>query len=99
MAKEMRGRREGRGGDSWDSGRDAAYIRPKFVPDDELLGRDDSGGPDFQPYTQMFGDGGRITGAKAHLSAHGGGEDAEDEDEVSSRPREKDAERAREKDL
>lgn len=62
--------------------RDAAEIRPKFIPDDELLGRDDSGGPEFTPYTAQFGDGGRVTGAKAHLSATGGGSDRMKGDEI-----------------
>ena len=62
--------------------RDAAEIKPRFVPDDELLGRDDSGGPEFTPYTARFGDGGRVTGPKAYLSASGGGEDREKGDEI-----------------
>lgn len=58
----------------WNSGRDAAYIKPKFVPDEALHGRDDSGGIDFDDnYTQQFGDGGKVTGgAKSYLSASGG---------------------------
>lgn len=56
----------------YNSGRSAAYIKPKFVPDEELLPRDDSGGPGFEAHTGEFGDGGRVTGAKAHLSASGG---------------------------
>jgi hypothetical protein len=56
-------------------GDDAAYIKPKLIPDEELLPRDDSGGPEWDPYTQEFGDGGEITGAKAHLSAKGGSDD------------------------
>lgn len=55
--------------------RDAAEISPKFIPDDELLPRDDSGGPGFEPYTAKFGDGGRVTGPKAHLSANSKGKD------------------------
>lgn len=59
----------------WNSGRDAAYIKPKFVPDEVLHGRDDSGGYDWSDnYTQQFGDGGRVTGTKSWLSA-GGGDD------------------------
>lgn len=54
------------------SGSDAAYIKPKFVPDMELLPRDDSGGPEWDPYSEEFGDGGFVTGDKAHLSAKGG---------------------------
>lgn len=63
--------------------RDAAEIKPKFIPDDELLGRDDSGGTGFEPYTQKWGDGGRVTGAKSHLSATGGGSDRMSGDEIS----------------
>lgn len=51
--------------------RDAADIKPKFVPTDDLMARDNSGGPGFDPYTAEFGDGGRVTGAKAHLSVGG----------------------------
>lgn len=69
--------------------RDAAEIRPKFIPDDELLPRDDSGGLGFDPYTAKFGDGGRVTGAKAHLSASGGGEDREEKDEIDRSERRK----------
>lgn len=63
--------------------RDAAEIRPKFIPNDELLPRDDSGGPGFEPYTAQFGDGGRVTGAKSHLSASGGGGDKMAGDEIA----------------
>lgn len=58
----------------WNSGRDAAYIKPKFVPDEALHGRDDSGGYDWSDnYTEQFGDGGKVTGgAKSYLSASGG---------------------------
>ena len=62
--------------------RDAAEIAPKFIPDFELLPRDDSGGPDWTPYTAKFGDGGRVTGAKSHLSATGGGSDRMKNDEI-----------------
>ena len=55
--------------------KDAAGITPKLVPDYELLPRDDSGGPEWDPYTQQFGDGGYVTGDKAHLSASGGSDD------------------------
>ena len=85
----------GRGSSTpWASGSDAAYIKPKLVPDDELLPRDDSGGPEWAPYTMEFGDGGYVTGDKAHLSAHGGSEDAEEEDEVSTEPRMRAAKKA-----
>lgn len=60
--------------EGYSSGSDAAYIKPKLVPDYELLPRDDSGGPEFDPHTANFGDGGNVTGAKAHLSASGGKE-------------------------
>ena len=85
------GRSEGMRTDStpWASGRDAAYIKPKFIPDYELLPRDDSGGPEWDPYTAEFGDGGYVTGDKAHLSAHGGRDDPEDADEISSMPHNK----------
>lgn len=56
--------------------KDAAEIAPKFVPADALLPRDDSGGIDFENTsknrTAEFGDGGKVTGAKSHLSANGG---------------------------
>ncbi len=55
-------------------GSDAAWIKPKLIPDDELLPRDNSGGIDFDPHTAQFGDAGYVTGAKAHLSASGGGD-------------------------
>ena len=52
---------------------DAATIKPKFVPDEALHGRDDSGGYDWDKnYTEQFGDGGRVTGDKAWLSVSGG---------------------------
>lgn len=62
-------------GEGYMTGNDAAYIKPKMIPDEELVARDDSGGPDFDSYTQQFGDGGFVTGDKAHLSASGGSED------------------------
>lgn len=70
--EDRRERRASRSGDSV-TGHDAAYIEPKFVEDDELLPRDNSGGPGFTPYTAQFGDGGRVTGPKASLSARKGG--------------------------
>lgn len=83
-------------GDStpWNSGRDAAYIKPRLIPDYELLPRDDSGGPEWDPYTAEFGDGGYVTGEKAHLSARGGRDDPEMRDEVSNEPRTRAARRA-----
>lgn len=73
------------------SGKDAASTKPTFIPDDELLGRDDSGGPDFDPYNQQFGDGGFVTGGKAHLNpgGRGGKDDATQGDEISQEPRER----------
>lgn len=75
-------------------GSDAATIKPKLVPDYELLPRDDSGGPDYEGYTAEFGDSGFVQGAKAHLSAHGGSDDAEEQDEVSEAPRSRAANKA-----
>ena len=55
-------------------GRDAAEITPKFVPTENLRGRDNSGGSDMAEleYTQEWDDGGKVTGPKAHLSAGAG---------------------------
>lgn len=78
------GRSFGRHGSEGIIGRDAAYIEPRLIPDYELLPRDDSGGPEWQPYTQEFGDGGYVTGAKHHLSAHGGMDDPDEGDEQRS---------------
>lgn len=70
------------------TGKDAATIKPKFVPDEELLARDDSGGPNFDPYTAEFGDGGFVEGGdKAHLSASGGREPRTANDEQTGRDR------------
>jgi len=63
--------------------KDAAEIAPKFVPDDQLLPRDDSGGLGWQPRTAKFGDGGNPMGPKSYLSASGGGGDKEEGDEVA----------------
>ena len=99
-SREVRGRDMGDGAGSranskpWNSGNDAAYIEPKLIPDYELLPRDDSGGPEWDPYTQQFGDGGYVTGEKAHLSARGGRDDEMENDEISSEPRERSAKRA-----
>lgn len=68
-------------------GDDAAYIKPKLVPDYELLARDDSGGPDWEGYAAQFGDGGYVIGDKAHLSASGGKDDEMEGDEVSENTR------------
>lgn len=50
---------------------DAAEIKPKFVPTDELMGRDNSGGIDMPSLNKsaQFGDGGKVTGPKSALSA------------------------------
>jgi len=53
------------------TGIDAADTRPFLIPDYELLPRDDSGGPEYAPYTAEWGDGGYTTGPKAHLSPYG----------------------------
>lgn len=67
--------------------KDAVGIKPKLVPDYELLARDDSGGPDWEGYSQQFGDGGYVIGEKAHLSASGGKDDDIEGDEQSENPR------------
>jgi hypothetical protein len=64
---EMSGNR----GEHEPTGMDAALTRPFLIPDYELLPRDDSGGPEYAPYTAEFGDGGYTTGPKAHLSPRG----------------------------
>ena len=47
---------------------DAADMTPKFVPDDKLLPRDNSGGPGYEPRTAQMGDGGFVKGGdKSHL--------------------------------
>ena len=85
----------GRGvSDPWASGSDASYIKPKLVPDYELLPRDDSGGLEWDPYNAQFGDGGYVVGEKAHLSAKGGKDDDMVNDEVSTEPRERAGKRA-----
>ena len=68
---------------------DAAYIKPRLMPDDALLPRDDGGGPGFMNYTQQWADGGKVTGAKAHLSVSGGSDD-EEEDHSGEIKRERD---------
>lgn len=67
--------------------KDAAGIAPKFVPNTNLMARDDSGGPDWDPYTQQFGDGGEIIGAKPHLSVSGGTADEIEGTEISDSKR------------
>lgn len=71
--------------DAYATGKDAAYIKPKLVPDYELLARDDSGGPDWEPYTAEFGDGGFVMGEKEHLSAKGGKNDPVYGDEIDQK--------------
>lgn len=66
-------------------GRDAADISPKFVPDESLLTRDNSGGIDYTPRTAKWDDGGNIVGPKSYLSAGGGGKSAGGDE----RPKEK----------
>jgi hypothetical protein len=79
---------------NYQTGYDASYIKPRLIPDYELLPRDDSGGPEWMPYTAEWGDGGYVTGEKAHLSARGGRDDDLVKDEVSSEPRSRAAKRA-----
>jgi hypothetical protein len=55
---------------------DAASMKPKFVPDFQLLPRDDSGGYDYQPRTAQWDDGAEKVGEKAHLSVSGGKEES-----------------------
>jgi hypothetical protein len=43
---------------------DAATIKPKFIPDERLLPRDDSGGPDYNDRTADFDDGGYVKKGK-----------------------------------
>lgn len=66
-------------------GRDAAEIKPKFVPTDALLPRDNSGGIDYTPHTAEWDDGGDVKGSKSYLSAGGGGGSAGGDE----RPKEK----------
>src|SRR5258708_28037378 len=82
--------------DTYARGNDAAYIKPKLVPDFELLPRDDSGGPEWDGYTAEWGDGGYSVGEneKGHLHTDAGRQHPQAEDEVSAEPREKAAKRA-----
>jgi hypothetical protein len=66
---------------------DAAYMKPRLIDDDDLLPRDDSGGLGFNPYRAQWGDGGRVTGAKAHLSVGDGSPDTEKGDEAGEMKR------------
>lgn len=84
---------DGNMGEHEPTGLDAALTRPFFIPDYELLPRDDSGGPEYAPYTAEFGDGGYVTGPKEHLSPRGPrggmGDTPRELDEESRRPRER----------
>jgi hypothetical protein len=77
---EMRGNRGM--GEHQPTGRDAAETKPFLIPDYELLPRDDSGGPEWMPYTQEWGDGGYVTGPKDHLTPGGPRGDRGDTPEV-----------------
>lgn len=78
-------------GEKEPTGLDAADTRPFLIPDYELLPRDDSGGPEFTPYTAEWGDGGYTTGPKMHLTPQGyrnaGRDTPERGDEESRAPR------------
>lgn len=54
--------------------RDAAEISPKFVPNDALRPRDNSGGRDMKSleHSTDWDEGGQIVGSKSYLSAGGG---------------------------
>lgn len=75
---------------------DAAGIKPKLIPNYELMARDDSGGPDWDPHTAEFGDGGFVVGEdeKEHLTAKNGGKHEREGTELadSMRTREYDKE-------
>lgn len=47
---------------------DAATMKPRLVEDEDVMARDNSGGAGFKPRSGEFGDGGKVTGAKSHLS-------------------------------
>lgn len=52
---------------------DASDIKPKLVPQEHLMPRDNSGGRNFDPHNGVFGDGGYVFGdKKPYLSASGG---------------------------
>lgn len=65
-------------------GDDAAYIKPRLIPDYQLMARDDSGGMEWDAYTQEFGDGGFVTGQKKHLSVSGAEDDDLVQDEIDA---------------
>lgn len=79
--------RESRDRPGYEAGSDAAYIKPKFVPDAALLPRDDSGGYEWDPRTAEWDDGGKVTGDKSYLSARGGKDVDEEGGEESRRGR------------
>lgn len=68
---------------------DAAGIKPKLIPNYELMARDDSGGPDWDPHTAEFGDGGFVVGQdeKGHISAGDSGQHAREGTQLSDKPR------------
>lgn len=47
---------------------DAATMKPRMLPDDELMPRDNSGGPGFKKMTGEFGSGGKVQGPKSSLT-------------------------------
>lgn len=53
----------------YNSGSDAAYIKPRLLPQEALHPIDDSGPPDMPKYHAEFGDGGKITNPKSYLMA------------------------------
>lgn len=67
---------------SWEAGESAAWSKPMTMDYEELTPRDDSGGPDYEPYLAMFGDGGVVEGddPKNHLGPEGSGERLQDSD-------------------
>lgn len=65
---------------------DAASMKPKFIPDANLLARDDSGGMEYEPHNAQWGDGGNVTGAKSYLSVSGGRADSTKNDELDDGP-------------
>lgn len=76
-------------GKDYGAGKDAASITPKFVPPEELLPRDNSGGIDYESRTAVFGDGYDKAGEKASLSASGGNKMPMEGTEQSQKPGER----------
>jgi len=67
-------------------GGDAVNMKPKFIPNSQLHGRDDSGGLYFDAYTQMFDDGGYVYGGdKPHLSVGSSDEMTQDPTDMPSK--------------